>query len=162
MVWTNLGKQRMFEEFFCSGTVDDTFRLVLCASAGDWNADTSSTRDLTVVSSLANNLGTEGGSSGIVVVRDATADGFNFDVSSSEQLSLSAARAVLQTGEGLFQFSGPISSAKYIAMAAAGTLNSAFDFASGHEVYAWWDIGVETNISAGNKLAITDLSLQGQ
>ena len=52
MVWTNLGKEKMFEEFFCSGAIDDTFRLVLCTSAGSWNASTSHTSSLSAVSSL--------------------------------------------------------------------------------------------------------------
>jgi hypothetical protein len=162
MVWTNLGKQRMFEEFFCSGTVDDTFRLVLFSSTGEWSADTSSTRDLYVASSLADSNGIEGGVSGVIVVRDNQADGLNFDVSSSSQLSLSAARAVLQTSPTAFQFSGPITEARYIAMTAAGAYGEAFDPTTDHEIYAWWDIGVSTNIAAQNTLVITSLSLQGQ
>ena len=158
MAWTNLGKQRMFEEFFASGAVDSEFRLVLCSSVGDWSADTSSTADVSVASSLVD--GNQGGTSGIRVIRDGTGDQANFDVSSAEQLSLSAVRAVLQTGSDNFQFSGPITGARYVVMAAGG--DGTFDFESGQEIYAWWDIGTDTNIGQGNTLTITSLSLQGQ
>jgi hypothetical protein len=131
MAWTNLGKQRMFEEFFCSGAIDETFRLVLCSSTGSWTASTSSDR-------------------------------LNFDVSSASQIGLDATKAVLQADDNNFQFSGSITAARYIVMVPAGTYGSSFTFSDGHEIYAWWDIGQEVSISAGNKLIITDLELQGQ
>tara|TARA_Y100001972_G_scaffold71266_1_gene86662 strand:- start:5657 stop:6157 length:501 start_codon:yes stop_codon:yes gene_type:complete len=166
MVWTNLGKQRMFEEFFCSGAVDATFRVVLLdnTATSGLNADTSSTAQSglsgAVVSSLPD--GNLGGTSGLVVLRDGTADQANFDVSSASQLSASAARAVLQTANNSFQFSGAFSNARYVALVEAGAENSAFDFTSGKEIYAWWDIGTDTDIATGNTLTITNLSLQGQ
>ena len=162
MVWTNLGKQRMFEEFFASGSVDATFRLCLASSVGTWTADTSSTSDVSAVSSLPNAAGDEGGTSGLVVLRDAVADGANFDVSTASDLGLSAVRAVLQTGDNAFQYSGAFNGARYVLLAAAGAEGSAFDFTTNNEIYAWWDIGSAQDISSGNTLTITSLSLQGQ
>ena len=171
MAWTNLGKEHMFAEFFASGTVDDTFRLILCSAVqvGSWDADTSSTADLSAVSSLPgtnSNGDAIGGTSGLVIVRDASADGANFHISSAFQVGgadSSAVRAVLQTGNDAFQFSGEFNGARYAVLVRAGDQGSAFDFSGTTEnVYAWWDIGQETNISDGNTLTITSLSLQGQ
>ncbi len=167
MVWTNLGKQRMFEEFFCSGSVDATFRLCLASSVGTWDSTTSSTQDVSAVSSLP---GTDtagdviGGTSGLVVIRDAVGDQLNFDVSSAEQLGGggSAVRAVLQTGDNAFQYSGAFAGARYVVLVAAGAEDSAFTFSNDNEIYAWWDIGSAQEITAGNTLTITSLSLQGQ
>ena len=160
MAWTNLGKQRMFEEFFCSGSVPSEFRLVLCSAVGNWNADTSSTADVSAASSVV--FGNQGGTSGVRVLRDSTGDQANFDVSSASQLSLSAVRAVLQTGNDDFQFSGLITGARYVVLAAGPDSEGTFNFEGGHEIFAWWDIGTNTNIAAGNTLTITSLSLQGQ
>tara|TARA_S200002703_G_scaffold60638_1_gene52493 strand:+ start:2573 stop:3073 length:501 start_codon:yes stop_codon:yes gene_type:complete len=166
MVWTNLGKEKMFEEFFCSGAIDNTFRLVLCTSAGDWDASTSHTSSLSVVSSLPEAGATyaKGGTSGVLVLRDAVGDGLNFDVSGADDLNTaSSVRAVLQTAGDSFQYSGAFTGARYVAMVAAGSLGDAFTFnTAGNNVYAWWDINTETNISEGNTLTITSLSLQGQ
>jgi len=171
MAWTNLGKEHMFAEFFASGTVDDTFRLILCSATqvndGLWDAATSSTADLSAVSSLPNADNTEGGYSGLIIVRDASSDGANFDVSNAVDLGggslASSVRAVLQTGDDAFQFSGEFNGARYAVLVRAGAEGSPFDFANSTEnVYAWWDIGQETNISEGNTLTITSLSLQGQ
>jgi len=160
MSWTNLGKQRMFEEFFCSGAVPSEFRLVLCSAVGDWNADTSSTADVSAASSVIS--GNQGGTSGLIVLRDSVGDQANFDVSSATQLNLSAVRAVLQTGNDDFQFSGLITGARYVVLAEGPDSEGTFNFEGGHEIFAWWDIGTETNIAEGNTLTITALSLQGQ
>ena len=169
MVWTNLGKQKMFEEFFCSGAVDATFRLVLCSAVnteGSWSYDTSTTTQVSAVSSLPGtdaNGDVIGGTSGLVVIRDATGDSLNFDVSSSADLGLaSAVRAVLQTADNAFQYSGAFDGARYVVLAAAGAEDSAFDFTAGKDIYAWWDIGSAQDITEGNTLTITSLSLQGQ
>ena len=169
MVWTNLGKERMFEEFFCSGAIDATFRLCLATSAGGdgvWNVSAADSSAMTVISSLpdTSDLDGKGGYSGIIVVRDATSDGLNFDVSSAEDLGTSGScRAVLQTGANDFQYSGAFDGARYVVLVAAGDKGSSFTFSdAGNNVYAWWDIGSQTNISEGNTLTITSLSLQGQ
>ena len=165
MVWTNLGKQRMFEEFFCSGAVDATFRVVLLDNtASSLTADTSSTGEASLSGAVVSSLpsGNLGGTSGLVVLRDAVGDQANFDVSSASQLSASAARAVLQTANNAFQFSGAFSDARYVALVEAGAVDSAFSYTAGKEIYAWWDIGTDTDIAAGNTLTITNLSLQGQ
>ena len=167
MAWTNLGKQRMFEEFFCSGAVDATFRLCLASAVGTWDYTTSSTQDVSAVSSLP---GTDaagdviGGTSGLVVIRDSVSDQLNFDVSSATDLSLaSSVRAVLQTGNNAFQYSGGFDGARYVVLVAAGAEDSAFDFSgTANEIYAWWDIGSAQSIDPGNTLTITSLSLQGQ
>ena len=172
MVWTNLGKQRMFEEFFCSGAVDATFRVVLLnnTATSALTADTSSTSVLAlsgaVVSSLPSTASGSpglGGTSGLTIVRDAAFDGSNFEVSSSSQLGASAARAVLATGNNAFQFSGAFSNARYVALVQGGASQATpFTFANNNEIYAWWDIGTDADIAAGNTLTITNLSLQGQ
>ena len=165
MVWTNLGKQRMFEEFFCSGAVDATFRVVLLDNtASSLTADTSSTGEASLSGAVVSSLpsGNLGGTSGLVVLRDAVGDQANFDVSSASQLSASAARAVLQTANNAFQFSGAFSDARYVALVEAGAVDSAFSYTAGKEIYAWRDIGTDTDIAAGNTLTITNLSLQGQ
>ena len=166
MVWTNLGKQKMFEEFFCSGAVDAQFRLVLCSATnteGSWSYDTSTTTQVSAVSSLPTGDGTQGGTSGLIVIRDETNDGQYFDVSSHTDLGLaSAVRAVLQTGNNAYQFSGAFEGARYVVLAAAGAEGSAFDFTAGKDIYAWWDIGSAQDITVGNTLTITSLSLQGQ
>jgi len=166
MVWTNLGKQKMFEEFFCSGAVDAQFRLVLCSATnteGSWSYDTSTTTQVSAVSSLPTDDNTQGGTSGLIVLRDGTGDAANFDVSSHTDLELaSAVRAVLQTGDNAYQFSGAFEGARYVVLAAAGAEGSAFDFTAGKDIYAWWDIGSAQDITAGNTLTITSLSLQGQ
>jgi len=167
MVWTNLGKQKMFEEFFASGAIGSSFRMCLATSAGDWNVSTTSTSALSVVSSLpgTNAAGNDiGGFSGVVITRDDAADQANFDVSSAQQLGLaSAVRAVLQTAGDSFQFSGAFDDARYVVLVDAGTAEQAFDYTTAaNNVYAWWDIGSEQNVSQGNTLTITNLSLQGQ
>ena len=166
MVWTNLGKQRMFEEFFCSGAVDATFRVVLLdnTATSGLNADTSSTAQSALSGAVVSSFpeGGLGGTSGLVVTRDGTADQANFDVSSASQLGASATRAVLQTSNNAFQFSGSFSNARYVALVESGAIGSAFTYALDNEIYAWWDIGTDTDIAAGNTLTITNLSLQGQ
>jgi hypothetical protein len=67
---------------------------------GDWSADTSSTADVSAASSVV--LGNQGGTSGLIVLRDSVGDQANFDVSSATQLNLSAVRAVLQTDSNDF------------------------------------------------------------
>ena len=166
MVWTNLGKQKMFEEFFCSGAVDAQFRLVLCSATnteGSWSYDTSTTTQVSAVSSLPTADSTQGGTSGLIVVRDETDDGQYFDVSSNYDLGeASAVRAVLQTAGNAYQFSGDFAGAEYVVLVAAGDEGSTFDFTAGKDIYAWWDIGSPQTIGSGNTLTITSLSLQGQ
>ena len=104
-----------------------------------------------------------GGTSGLVVIRDAVGDQLNFDVSSATDLSLaSSVRAVLQTGDNAFQYSGGFGGARYVVLVAAGAEDSSFDFTADNEIYAWWDIGSAQTIDPGNTLTITSLSLQGQ
>jgi len=167
MVWTNFGKQKMFEEFFASGAIGDTFRLCLATSAGTWDVSAKDTAEFTAVSSLpgTDDAGnTIGGPSGLVIVRDGTGDQANFDVSSASSLGLaSAVRAVLQTAGDTFQYSGAFDDARYVVLVDAGAVGDAFVFSAGtNNIYAWWDIGTEQNVSPGNTLTITNLSLQGQ
>lgn len=167
MVWTNFGKQKMFEEFFASGAIGDTFRLCLATSGGNWDVSAKDTADFSAVSSLPGTDGagnTIGGPSGLVIVRDGTGDQANFDVSSASSLGLaSAVRAVLQTAGDTFQYSGAFDDARYVVLVDAGAEGDAFVFSAGtNNIYAWWDIGSEQNVSQGNTLTITNLSLQGQ
>lgn len=163
MAWTNLGKEEMFKEFFTSGTLENNFRLVLCTSDGQFDASTASTSNLTAVSSLPNSEGTEGGTSGIVVNRDGSSDGLNFDVSTASQIGADAARAVLQTGIESYQFSGAFYDARYLILVKGVVEGSAFNFTSGsNNVFAWWDIGVNTTIPEGSILSLGNVSLQGQ
>ena len=81
MAWTNLGKQRMFEEFFEASSVHNDFRLQLASGTapdpgdGTWNPNVSSTSQVTLVSSL------EVVYSGLIVPRN-TMTTSGFDVSS--------------------------------------------------------------------------------
>ena len=156
-MWTNRGKQRMFEEFFEASSVANDFRLQLAASTvptgnSQWGANVSSTSQVGLVSAL------EVGTSGLLVPRSTTSTS-GFDVSSWLQITpaASAARAVLQTAGDVYQFSGTITGARYVMLTES--VSAGFD-ASGAEIYAWWNIGNETNINAGNTLTITNLSLQ--
>jgi len=160
-MWTNRGKQRMFEEFFEASSVATDFRLQLASATvpdgnSQWGANVSSTSQVVLVSAL------EVGTSGLLVPRETTSTS-GFDVSSWLQITpaASAARAVLQTAGDVYQYSGTITGAKYVLLTEfANTPAGTFD-ASGAEIYAWWDIGPEeTNITEGNTLTITNLSLQ--
>ena len=161
MAWTNLGKQRMFEEFFEASSVHTDFRLQLASGTapdpgdGTWNPNVSSTSQVVLVSSL------EVVYSGLVVPR-STVTTSGFDVSSGVQLGgldASSTRAVLVTAGDEYQYSGLIPGASYVLLTeskAAGT----FD-AENAEIYAWWSIGTPTTVGVGNTLTITGLSLQG-
>ena len=160
-MWTNLGKQRMFEEFFEASSVNTTHFMLQLASAlpvptdqVGWDANLSSTAQVGLVS--ASSIGT----SGMPVPRttDKSASGFN--VSSAHQLGASAARAVLETAGDVYKYHGPILGARYVLLTEGTDSTVTFDPAAA-EVYAWWDIGQDTNIATGNTLTITDLSLQG-
>ena len=96
--------------------------------------------------------------SGLIVPRSTTSTS-GFDVSSWLQITpaASAARAVLQTAGDVYQFSGAIVGARYVLLTES--VSAGFN-ASDAEIYAWWDIGDETNITVGNTLTITNLSLQ--
>jgi len=159
-MWTNLGKQRMFEEFFEASSVNATRFMLQLASAlpvptdqVGWDANLSSTAQVGLVS--ASSIGT----SGLEVLRlGHAAAGFN--VSSAHELGASAARAVLQTAGDVYKYNGPITGARYVLLTEGAESAVTFD-PTAAEVYAWWDIGQDTNIATGNTLTITDLSLQG-
>tara|TARA_R110000822_G_scaffold5809_3_gene24804 strand:- start:1244 stop:1732 length:489 start_codon:yes stop_codon:yes gene_type:complete len=161
-MWTNTGKQRMFEEFFEASSVNNDFRLLLASATpptggdGTWNSSLSSTKDVGLASSL------EVVYSGLVVPRSTTSIS-GFDVSSSVQLGASAARAVLVTAGDAYQYSGTITAARYVLLVEGESDGGAFTplTPNGAEVYAWWDIGQPTTIGVGNTLTITGLSLQG-
>jgi len=158
-MWTNTGKLRMFEEFFEASSVNSEFRLQLASataplySDGTWNPNVSSTSQVGLVSAL------EVGTSGLIVprVNDPQTSGFN--VSSAVQLGASAARAVLETAADVYQYSGTITGARYVLLTESKTPTGSF-VAGNADIYAWWDIGDVTNITAGNTLTITNLSLQ--
>ena len=162
MVWTNLGKEKMFEEFFCTGSVDDTFRIVLCdGNYGTWNVSTINTADVSAATSLDDRLTGQGGSSGLVIVRDAVKNGLNFDVSSASSTDGSAVQAVLQISDNSdYRFSGAITNARYVVLVGAGAEGSDFDFSSGKNIYAWWDLGSDTTLPLGSTLSIIGLALQ--
>lgn len=154
-MWTNLGKQRMFEEFFESSSVGSSFRLQLASGTiptGNlqWGSNVSSTSQVVLVPSLT------AGTSGLEIPRSGHATG-GFNVSSGVELSASAARAVLETAANSYQYSGTITGARYVLL----TKGAAAFAPTNAEVYAWWDIGSETNVATGNTLTITNLSLQG-
>lgn len=156
-MWTNRGKQRMFEEFFEASSVANDFRLQLAASTvpdgnSEWGANVSSTSQVSLVSALSV------GTSGLLVPRSTTSTS-GFDVSSWLQITpaASAARAVLQTAGDVYQYSGTITGARYVMLTES--VSAGFN-PSGAEIYAWWDIENQTNISEGNTLTITNLSLQ--
>lgn len=157
-MWTNLGKQRMFEEFFEASSIHTDFRLQLASataptySDGTWNPNVSSTSQVGLVSSL------EVVYSGLVVPR-STVTTSGFDVSSGLQLGASAARAVLVTAGDVYQYSGTITGARYVLLTESKAAGSFV--AAAAEIYAWWDIGNETNVTTGNTLTVTNLSLQG-
>ena len=156
MAWTNLGKQRMFEEFFEASSVHTDFRLQLASGTapdpgdGTWNPNVSSTSQVVLVSSL------EVVYSGLVVPR-STVTTSGFDVSSGVQLGASAAKAVLVTAGDEYQYSGLIPGARYVMLTEG---KAVFD-PTAAEIYAWWDIGSAQTIGVGNTLTITGLSLQG-
>ena len=159
MAWTNLGKQRMFEEFFEASSVHTDFRLQLASgtapehSNGTWNPNVSSTSQVTLVSSL------EVVYSGLVVPR-STVTTSGCDVSSGVQLGgldASSTRAVLVTAGDEYQYSGLIPGARYVMLTEG---KAVFD-PTAAEIYAWWDIGSAQTIGVGNTLTITGLSLQG-
>ena len=162
-MWTNRGKQRMFEEFFEASSVSNNFRLQLASAtvptgaATNWGADVSNTSQVVLVSALTTEAAVVNPSG--LLVRRSTTDSSGFDVSSWLQITpaASAARAVLQTAGDVYQFSGTITGARYVLLTES---KEAFD-ANDAEIYAWWEIGpAETNISEGNTLTITNLSLQ--
>jgi hypothetical protein len=161
MAWTNLGKEKMFESFFCSGAVEDGFRLILAGASPPLTADTLSTSAITLVSSVITEGG--GGTSGIRVSKDENDDGFNFDVSGSAVLGADAARAVLQTSSSDFEFTGEITDARYVVLVGHDSSDKAggFEF-KGNNIYAWWDLGQTVSIPSGSLLNIRNLSLQGQ
>jgi len=156
MVWTNLGKQRLFEEFFEASSISNNFRLQLASDAvpstdtGVWDAKVASTSEVTLVSAAVV------GVSGLQVTRNSGLS-VDFDVSGADALGQDAARAVLQTTGNAFQFNGPITNARYVLLTEE---DPSFN-ANNAEIYAWWDIGSLTNITTGNTLTINNLTLQG-
>lgn len=161
MVWTNLGKQRMFEEFFETSAVGTAFNLQLATATlteGIWDSDVSSTNQVNLVAASSVNSATD--TSGLLVARDGDA----LMVSSNVDLgyTVSAARAVLYTAGDAMQFHGPITAASYVLLTSPGPLHLGDDESPvTNEIYAWWAIGSVTNISSGNTLTINTLTLQG-
>ena len=149
-MWTNLGKQRLFEEFFEASSIGTEFHLQLAsATPGSWGANMSSTADVGLVSSVGQTDG-----SGLLVPRDGTSVS-RFTVSTALELSLSASRAVLITANDAFQFSGAIASAKYVLLTNDGAVPQ------DREIYAWWSIGESpVTVDVGNTLTINSASLQ--
>tara|TARA_R110000851_G_scaffold188471_4_gene338516 strand:+ start:592 stop:1086 length:495 start_codon:yes stop_codon:yes gene_type:complete len=163
-MWTNLGKQRMFEEFFETSAVGTNFNLQLATSAlqshslGGWGADVSSTNEVNLVT--ASSVTQVDDLSGLLVARD----GNSLQVSSNIDLgyAVSAARAVLSTADNAFRFYGPIADASYVLLTSPGPAHlDQYPTAANREIYAWWSIGAVTNITSGNTLTIDSLSLQG-
>lgn len=153
----------MFEEFFEASSVANDFRLQLASAtvptggATVWGADVSNTSQVVLVSALTTEAAVVN-PSGLLVPRSTNSTS-GFDVSSWLQITpaASAARAVLQTAGDVYQFSGTITGARYVLLTES---KAGFD-AEDAEIYAWWEIGpAETNISEGNTLTITNLSLQ--
>jgi len=162
-MWTNRGKEVMFEEFFEASSVSTDFRLQLASATvptgqTEWGANVSNTSQVVLVSALTPEESSIVNPSGLIVIRSTTSTS-GFDVSSGVELGLSAARAVLVTTGDRYQFSGTITGARYVLLTESKTPTGTF-VANDAEIYAWWDIGVETNITEGNTLTITNLSLQ--
>jgi len=145
MVWTNLGKQRMFESWFSASAGPAIFTMVASTSStGTFNADLSSTSQVTLVTS-----GNGYEPSGFTIKRL----GVDFVVSRDDTSDY--ANAALRTGYQLSANGGIISNVHYFLLA-----NDNAD-ETNREVYAFWSTGSDLDIGDGNAVNITQANLRG-
>lgn len=146
MVWTNIGKQKMFEATFEGSALPSYFTFMLATSAtGTFDADLSSTSQITLVSS-----GTGYASSGLRVNRDGV------DLSVSANLTSDYARATVRAN--YFEWTaagGPINDVAYVLLADDGA--NPLD----RTIWAFWALSSELDIPDTAKLRITTGALQG-
>lgn len=150
MVWTNTGKQEMFETWFEGSSAPASFYLQLTASdAGTsalFNADLSSTQQ---ISAVLVGTGTGYDSSGKLVNRDGV------DLSVSVSVSSDYAQANLRTGYSWSATGGSISNISFVLLTGPGTYNQ-------RKIYNYWTVaGGPITVAEGNTFSITAAGLRG-
>lgn len=152
MVWTNIGKQKMFEAWFEASTAPSYFTLMLSTSSASFTADLSSTGQ---ISSVLVSSGTGGGNgyapSGLRVNRNGV------DLSVSTNLASDYVDATLGAG--------------FLWSATGGQSISGIDFVIlatdeadiyTRSVLGYWLVGGNPlTITDGNTLTITRAVLRG-
>ena len=149
MAWTNIGKQRMFEQFFEASSAPSDFYLAASPSSAEFNAST-------VYVSSVGEVTASGGyvSGGLLVERGGGVSGF------------------LTTTGVDFAIAELSPSGSYVLSASEGTINDVKVFmltddrphaegAGGREIYAYWSTGSDVDIGGDSTLTITSASLQG-
>ena len=146
MVWTNIGKEKMFEIAFEGSSAPSYFALQLATSAGSWSADLSSTSQITLVTP-----GNGYTASGLKVNRDGV------DLVVSANYTFDYARATLKSGYEWSATGGTIADVSYVLLTAA----SDGDDPDARTIWAYWNLGTEYDIPSGSRLVINSGSLQG-
>jgi len=146
MAWTNIGKTKMFEAVFNSSSLPAYFCLQLATSdSGTWNADLSSTSQVTLVS--------EGG-------------GY---VASGERLDRDTAFfTVTQNDDSDFGQAALAQSIDWSATPAGSGINDIHyvmltdDNADANDktIWAWWSLGADVDIPAEARFIVNSASLK--
>ena len=144
MAWTNIGKQRMFEQFFEASSAPSDFYLAASPSSAEFNAST-------VYVSSVGEVTASGGyvAGGLLVERGGGVSGF-----------------LTTTG---VDFAIAELSGSYVLSGSGGTINDVKVFmltddnatVGGREIYAYWSTGSDVDIGGDSTLTITSASLQG-
>lgn len=147
MVWTNIGKEKMFEITFESASAPSYFTLQLATSAGTWSSDLSSTSQITPVTP-----GNGYTASGLKVNRDGVDLAVSADYGDGN-----FARANLRSGYEWSATGGTIADVSYVLLTQA----SDGDDPNARIIWAYWNLGTEYDIPNGSRLVINSGSLQG-
>ena len=150
MAWTNIGKQRMFEQFFEASSAPTDFYLAASPSSAEFNAST-------VYVSSVGEVTASGGyvSGGLEVLRGGGVSGFL--TSSGVDFAIAelspTGSYVLSANEG--------QSINDVRVFMLTNDRAHGEGAGGREIYAYWSTGSDVDIGGESTLTITSASLQG-
>ncbi len=144
MVWTNIGKQKMFATSFAGSASPSAFALQLATSAVSASPDTSSTSELTLVTALYGYA-----ASGLRVNRDGV------DLVVSANTDGDFAQAAFRSGYEWSATGGTIADVYYVLLTEA-TADPA-----NRIIWAYWQLSQEYDIPNGSRLVINSGSLRG-
>ena len=148
MAWTNIGKQRMFEQFFEASSAPSDFYLAASPSSAEFNAST-------VYVSSVGEVTASGGyvSGGLLVERGGGVSGFltttGVDFAIAELSPSGSYVLSANTGQSINDVK--------VFMLTNDTNNGP----GGREIYAYWSTGSDVDIGGDSTLTITSASLQG-
>ena len=145
MAWTNIGKQRMFEQFFEASSAPSDFYLAASPSSAEFNAST-------VYVSSVGEVTASGGyvSGGLLVERGGGVSGFLTTTGVDFAIAQLSGSYVLSANTGQ-----SINDVKVFMLTDDNAT------VGGREIYAYWSTGSDVDIGDGSTLTITSASLQG-